>query len=152
MIGTKQLFIFGGFDGSKWLNDICILDIGKLEANEITNEAVSNLISNMRKILNQNVFSDVIFLVDGKQIYAHKAILSAQCDHFRAMFTSGMKESSQTQIEIKDWSYNSYALLMEYLYTGSIQNFNPTVALDLLGKCSQLLTLKASLMPTLSKV
>ena len=113
---------------------------------------MSNLISNMRKILNQNVFSDVIFLVDGKQIYAHKAILSAQCDHFRAMFTSGMKESSQTQIEIKDWSYNSYALLMEYLYTGSIQNFNPTVALDLLGKCSQLLTLKASLMPTLSKV
>ena len=27
----KQLFIFGGFDGCKWLNDICILDIGKLE-------------------------------------------------------------------------------------------------------------------------
>ena len=36
-IGTKQLFIFGGFDGCKWLNDICILDIGKLEENEINN-------------------------------------------------------------------------------------------------------------------
>lgn len=31
VIGTKQLFIFGGFDGNKWLNDICILDIWKLE-------------------------------------------------------------------------------------------------------------------------
>lgn len=44
VIGTKQLFIFGGFDGNKWLNDICILDIWKLEEHEITNEAVSSLI------------------------------------------------------------------------------------------------------------
>ena len=37
VIGTKQLFIFGGFDGCKWLNDICILDIGRLKQNEINN-------------------------------------------------------------------------------------------------------------------
>ena len=66
MIGTKQLFIFGGFDGCKWLNDICILDIGKLEENEINNEAVSNLITNMRKIINNPTFSDVVFNVEGK--------------------------------------------------------------------------------------
>ena len=78
VIGTKQLFIFGGFDGCKWLNDICILDIGKLEENEINSEAVNSLIANMRKIINNpSAFSDVIFLVEGKQIHAHKAILSA---------------------------------------------------------------------------
>jgi hypothetical protein len=71
------LFIFGGFDGCKWLNDICILDIGKLEENEINSEAVSNLIMNMRKLINNNTFSDVIFMVEGKPIYSHKAILSA---------------------------------------------------------------------------
>jgi len=49
------------------------------------------------------------------------------------MFTSGMKESSQPTIEVHDWSYNSYIVMMEYLYTGSIVNFNPKVALDLLG-------------------
>lgn len=77
MIGTKQLFIFGGFDGCKWLNDICILDIGKLEENEINNEAINNLIVNMRKIINNPTFADVMFIVEGKPIYAHKAILSA---------------------------------------------------------------------------
>jgi hypothetical protein len=77
VIGTKQLFIFGGFDGCKWLNDICILDIGKLEENEINNEAVNSLIQNMRKIINNPQFADVVFLVEGKQIFAHKAILSA---------------------------------------------------------------------------
>ena len=46
---------------------------------------------------------------------------------------NGMKETTQSQIQVKDWSYNSYLLMMEYLYTGSIVNFNHRVALDLLG-------------------
>ena len=61
MIGTKQLFIFGGFDGCKWLNDICVLDIGKMEVNEITTESTQSLITNMRKLINKDIFSDVIF-------------------------------------------------------------------------------------------
>jgi len=36
------------------------------------------------------------------------------------MFMNGMKESTEREIVIKDWSYNSYSLMMEYLYTGSI--------------------------------
>ena len=63
MIGTKQLFIFGGFDGCKWLNDICVLDIGKMEVNEITTESTQSLITNMRKLINKDIFSDVIFLL-----------------------------------------------------------------------------------------
>lgn len=46
---------------------------------------------------------------------------------------NGMRETTQAQIEVRDWKYNSYLLMMEYLYTGSISNFNPKVALDLLG-------------------
>ena len=74
-----------------------------------------------------------MFEVEGKTIYAHKAILVSQCDHFKAMFTSGMKESTQAKIEITDWSYSSYLHMIEYLYTGWIQNFNPTIGLDILG-------------------
>jgi hypothetical protein len=42
------------------------LDIGKLEENEINNEAVSNLITNMRKIINNPTFADVVFMIEGK--------------------------------------------------------------------------------------
>lgn len=48
------------------MNDICVLDIGKLEESEINNEAVSSLIQNMRKIINNPTFADVVFLVEGK--------------------------------------------------------------------------------------
>ena len=44
-----------------------------------------------------------------------------------------MKESTQSEIIVQDWSYNSYLLMMEYLYTGSILNLSQRVALDLLG-------------------
>ena len=87
----------------------------------------------MRRLINNSSFADIIFLVEGKPIYAHKAILSEQCEHFRALFKNGMKEASQDKIEIKDWTHDSYVLMLEYLYTGSINNFNANVALDLLG-------------------
>ena len=44
-----------------------------------------------------------------------------------------MKESTQSEIQVPDWSYNSYLLMMEYLYTGSIVNLSQRVAMDLLG-------------------
>jgi len=75
----------------------------------------------------------VTFKVEDRQIYAHKAILSAQCEHFRAMFTNGMKESNQQEIEVTEWSHNSYLMMIEYLYTGSIVNFNQKIAIELLG-------------------
>lgn len=133
VIGTKQLFIFGGFDGCKWLNDIRVLDIGKVEVNEISHVATNTLIQNMRTILNKDTFSDVVFDVEDKNIYAHKAILVSQCEHFKAMFMSGMKESTQTKIEIKDWSYSAYLHMIEYLYTGCIKDFNPIIGLEILG-------------------
>lgn len=53
------------------------------------------------------------------------------------MFLNGMKESTQSQIVVSaddTWAtHSSYLLMMEYLYTGSIVNFNARVALDLLG-------------------
>jgi speckle-type POZ protein len=49
------------------------------------------------------------------------------------MLTGGMIESQKSRIEIKDWPYAAYLQMMEFLYTGSISGFSPTMASELLG-------------------
>ena len=132
-VGTKQLFIFGGFDGNKWLNDVYLLDVGKLEANKIAGETIDHLISNLRSLINNPVFADIAFVVEGKKIYAHKAILVAQSEHFKAMFLAGMKETQETVVEIPDWTYSSYLHMIEFLYTGNILNFTVDIAGEVIG-------------------
>jgi len=91
VVGNKKLIVLGGFDGFKWLNDLHVLDVGKLEENAITNKAVTSLLSNLRRLLNNPaLFPDVTFVVEGRPIYAHRALLAARSEHFYAMFTSGV--------------------------------------------------------------
>lgn len=71
------MIIIGGFDGNRWLNDVYMLDAGKLEMKELEAVCSSAAISNMKKIINEKTFADVSFIVEGKPLYAHKAILSA---------------------------------------------------------------------------
>eukprot|EP00928_Gymnodinium_smaydae_P078349 TRINITY_DN6222_c0_g1_i1.p1 TRINITY_DN6222_c0_g1~~TRINITY_DN6222_c0_g1_i1.p1 ORF type:complete len:526 (+),score=114.64 TRINITY_DN6222_c0_g1_i1:260-1837(+) len=119
LVGSKRIYIFGGFDGNKWLNDLHVLDVGRLEESALNDVAIYTLIENMRRLLNDPDFSDITFIVQGQRIYAHKAILVAQCEHFRAMFTGGrFAESSQHEVEIPQWSHAAFMAMLEWLYTG----------------------------------
>lgn len=119
LVGSKRIYIFGGFDGNKWLNDLHILDVGRLEESALNDVAVHSLIENMKKLLNNSDFSDITFVVQNQKIYAHKAILVAQCEHFRAMFSGGrFAEANQTEIEIPQWSHVAFSAMLEWLYTG----------------------------------
>mmetsp|Transcript_53125 Transcript_53125/g.60193 ORF Transcript_53125/g.60193 Transcript_53125/m.60193 type:complete len:609 (-) Transcript_53125:2595-4421(-) len=77
--------------------------------------------SQMRAMVNDEEFSDVTFLVEDQPVYAHRAILAQRCDHFAAMFRSGMRESVERTVPIADISMNVFLLLLEYIYTDSIK-------------------------------
>ena len=47
----------------------------------------------MKQLVNNSMLSDVSFIVEGREIFAHKIILVSQSEHFKAMFLSGMRES-----------------------------------------------------------
>jgi hypothetical protein len=59
----------------------------------------------LAQFVNNDRFSDVSFIVEGKVVYGHKVILSLLSDRFRAMFSSGFRESSQKEIVIPDIRY-----------------------------------------------
>lgn len=72
-------------------------------------------------MLNDEEFSDVTFLVEGSPIYAHRALLAQRCDHFAAMFRSGMRESVERVIPLPNLSRRVFLLLLEYIYCDSVQ-------------------------------
>lgn len=75
----------------------------------------------MRALVNDEEFSDVTFLVDNSPVYAHRAILAQRCEHFAAMFRSGMRESVEKTIPIPNMSRTVFLLLLEYIYTDFVK-------------------------------
>jgi len=63
--------------------------------------------------------------VDGGTIYANSALLMAQSEHFRALFSGGMKEStekgSKRIIKIPKVSYDAFEMLIEFFYSAELR-------------------------------
>ena len=71
---------------------------------------------------NEGQFIDVRLKVHEDIFPAHRIVLAANSDYFHAMFTDGMKESSQEVIELKGESISPDALkiVMNSIYTGDL--------------------------------
>jgi BTB/POZ domain. len=48
------------------------------------------------------------------------AILASQNDHFKALFSNGMKESTNDKLIIKDWNYLPFYHMISYFYSATI--------------------------------
>ena len=100
--------------------------------------APSNILcDDLRRLLDEPVFSDVCFLVEGKTIHVHKAVLATRCEYFQAMFSSKMDECNKVQIPIDGIAYDTFMALLEFIYTGSL-SCDPAITVDLL-KCKYFL-------------
>ncbi|EAA04341.3 AGAP006870-PA [Anopheles gambiae str. PEST] len=83
-------------------------------------------------------YSDVTFLVQNEQIPAHRAILAARSEYFRALLYDGLKESNQSKITL-DVSSTAFKQLLRYIYTGSseLKDMEVDDILTLLGLVHQ---------------
>jgi hypothetical protein len=83
-----------------------------------------NTLSNdLRTLVNNSQFHDVIFMLDDKPVYAWRGILSARSDYFRAMFDKLIwKESSETSIPVLHVPYRTFLAVIVYIYTGEIDS------------------------------
>ena len=89
----------------------------------------------MFEILNtmrqKQLHTDVILRVRGKDFQAHRVILAASSRYFDAMFSSGMKESLQMEVELTELYLTEEALelLLNFIYT----SFLPLTEANVLG-------------------
>jgi len=83
----------------------------------------STFSGDMWEMYQRGEYTDVSLEVDGKSFDAHKAVLSARCKKFQAMFRSQMKEGDQKKVVLNSGTASAFSLLLEYLYTDRIKWF-----------------------------
>ena len=96
-------------------------------------------------------------VIESKHFHAHRIILAARSEYFRALFYGGLRESQDRNqvIELKECKAEAFELLLAYIYTGKIRfirekvmfefdrhlslknSFQENVLLDLLGLVRQ---------------
>lgn len=77
---------------------------------------------NFGNLFESGKFSDITFAFpDGKEIRAHKQIISAQSPVFETMFAyDNTKEAKENRVEITDIDSEIFKALLEYMYTGHL--------------------------------
>eukprot|EP00946_MAST-07B_sp_MAST-7B-sp1_P004312 g4312.t1 len=92
---------------------------------------VSTLASDMCRILEDSSTMDVTFLVgpDSEPVCAHRAIIKVRCEYFDALFAGGFAEEGRHEVRIPDADPHVFRLMLEYLYSDTIQGLNPHVSL-----------------------
>jgi len=106
-----------------------LTDIGAFEVAVVPNP-------NLAKAVNSTAYTDVIFQCSHSKIHSHRCILSARSQHFKKMFTLGMKESTVQIISIPENS-ETFLSLINFLYTSVLQE----TPLDNLSLLTDLYTL-----------
>uniref|UniRef100_A0A7S0R8N4 BTB domain-containing protein n=1 Tax=Pyramimonas obovata TaxID=1411642 RepID=A0A7S0R8N4_9CHLO len=91
-----------------------------------------------QEYVNNETLSDVTFIVDGQPFYAHRIMLLASSDTFRAMFAGGYKEREAQHIEIPNISRPVFEAMMRCIYTGTVE-VTSDIAQDLLRAADQYL-------------
>ena len=79
------------------------------------------LIESFKMAFNDPETSDIKFLVEGREINAHKALLKIRCEHFRSMFQDCWNENGQSVVEISQFAYPVYRYSDGFVYLPEIR-------------------------------
>ena len=158
---ARRLIVFGGSLGNEYLNDIHVLDTDPSPSSACfasgqNSAAISSspepmharnvaparsLAQRLKPFVNASDFSDVVFVVEGQNLYAHRLVLAATSERFAASFRQGRpssssysipggggsmqggfaeSSSSMQEVMVPHHSYACFAMMLDYLYTGEI--------------------------------
>jgi hypothetical protein len=84
--------------------------------------------------VNNPDYADVVFILEDKPIYAHRALLSARCTKFQQMFRD--IQEPRPEIALPNIRYAVFLSLLSFLYTDSV-DVSLELCMDLMGAASQ---------------
>lgn len=80
----------------------------------------SKILHSLDEQRQKGLFCDVILVADDQRVPAHRNVLSACSDYFNSMFTIGMKEAHQTEVELVGASYIGLKAVVDFLYSSDL--------------------------------
>ena len=87
---------------------------------ELSKSPVNRVLNSLSQAFDDEKTSDFKFIVEGKPINVHKAILRVRCEHFRSMFGTNWDESDKSELQMTQYSYPVYYAFLQYLYTDEV--------------------------------
>lgn len=85
-------------------------------------------------LLDNDLFTDVTFIVEGKRLKAHRIVLALKSDVFHNMFSS---QKDETTFTIKDTTFPAFQELLNYVYTNKCNAVSVDTTIRLLGLAEQ---------------
>lgn len=85
---------------------------------------INQLSENIGSLYLSDDYFDVTLIVAGQRFNGHKLILAARSQYFRALLYGGLRESEQTEIELKETTLPAFKELLKYIYTGHLSLVN----------------------------
>ncbi|XP_032172353.1 kelch-like protein 26 [Mustela lutreola] len=80
----------------------------------------TSLLQGLAALRAQGQLLDVVLTINRETFHAHKVVLAACSDYFRAMFTGGMREASQDIIELKGVSARGLRHIIDFAYSAEV--------------------------------
>lgn len=88
--------------------------------------------SESESLVHNQEFTDVTLRIGGEELKVHKAILAYKSPVFKAMFCHNTREANENSVKIIDFSFDVIKDMVQFMYTGHIENFENHAA-DLLA-------------------
>ena len=78
----------------------------------------------MEEARQNDLFTAVTLVADGKEFKAHKAILASQSQFFKTRFASRWSDSAGDKVEMTDISASIMGAILSYMYTGTVTDID----------------------------
>eukprot|EP00608_Synchroma_pusillum_P004078 CAMPEP_0198429656 /NCGR_PEP_ID=MMETSP1452-20131203/8888_1 /TAXON_ID=1181717 /ORGANISM="Synchroma pusillum, Strain CCMP3072" /LENGTH=205 /DNA_ID=CAMNT_0044150075 /DNA_START=58 /DNA_END=672 /DNA_ORIENTATION=+ len=116
MARGRFMYVLGGSYGAGYLEDMCVLDTDPPPCTRVSTPELR--LQALEGFVNSEQFADVEFVVEGRRIFAHRVVLTAMSERFRALFSDRFREAHEREVHISGTSHAAFVMLMEYLYCG----------------------------------
>ncbi|KAM8799750.1 kelch repeat and BTB domain-containing protein 12 [Eudromia elegans] len=87
----------------------------------------STLLEQVKRMKESAEIIDVVLVAEGEKFPCHRVVLAAFSPYFKAMFTCGLAECTQREVELYDISAESVSIILNYMYSADLHLTNQNV-------------------------